>query len=168
LSIFFFALTLLSVGVCLDHVAEDRRVSEWVEALERVSSDTNTFWANAHHRGVVVLLQDRTQHIGESIDGCRKALTMMFSMMLPRNPFPENFGQLLEIFITSQRIHRLIELNLIVGTNFALPWVRKWHSKLNLNTISQVKGMCPRGNNKVVIIIFHVYDKCLFLMLELY
>jgi hypothetical protein len=31
-----------------------------------------------------------------------------------------------------------------------------------------VKGIYPRGNNKVVIIIFHVYDKCLFLMLELY
>jgi hypothetical protein len=31
-----------------------------------------------------------------------------------------------------------------------------------------VKGICPRGNNKVVINIFHVYDKCLFLMLELY
>jgi hypothetical protein len=31
-----------------------------------------------------------------------------------------------------------------------------------------LKGICPRGNNKVVIIIFHVYDKCLFLMLELY
>jgi hypothetical protein len=32
----------------------------------------------------------------------------------------------------------------------------------------EMKGICPRGNNKVVIIIFHVYDKCLFLMLELY
>jgi hypothetical protein len=32
----------------------------------------------------------------------------------------------------------------------------------------EVKGICPRGNNKVVINIFHVYDKCLFLMLELY
>jgi hypothetical protein len=31
-----------------------------------------------------------------------------------------------------------------------------------------LKGICLRGNNKVVIIIFHVYDKCLFLMLELY
>ena len=28
-----------------------------------------------------------------------------------------------------------------------------------------VKGICPRGNNKVVIILFQVYDKCLFLML---
>jgi hypothetical protein len=33
---------------------------------------------------------------------------------------------------------------------------------------SPVKGICPRGNNKVLIIIFHVYDKYLFLMLELY
>jgi hypothetical protein len=32
----------------------------------------------------------------------------------------------------------------------------------------RLKGICPRGNNKVVIIIFHVYDKCLFIMLELY
>jgi hypothetical protein len=31
-----------------------------------------------------------------------------------------------------------------------------------------LKGICPRGNNKVVIIIFHIYDKYLFLMLELY
>ena len=25
-----------------------------------------------------------------------------------------------------------------------------------------VKGTCPRGNNKVVIILFHVYNRCLF------
>jgi hypothetical protein len=31
-----------------------------------------------------------------------------------------------------------------------------------------LKGICPRDNNKVVINIFHVYDKCLFIMLELY
>jgi hypothetical protein len=34
--------------------------------------------------------------------------------------------------------------------------------------LMNVKGICPRGNNKVVIIVFHIYDKCLFLMLELY
>jgi hypothetical protein len=31
-----------------------------------------------------------------------------------------------------------------------------------------LKGICARGNNKIVITLFHVYDKCLFLMLELY
>jgi hypothetical protein len=31
-----------------------------------------------------------------------------------------------------------------------------------------LKGICPRGNNKVVIILFRVHNRCLFLMLELY
>jgi hypothetical protein len=81
-------------------------------------------------------LQDRAQHIGEAVDGYQKSLTTMFLVMLPRNPLPENFGKLLEVFKMSQRIHQLIELNLVAGANFALGWVRKWHSKLNFNTIS--------------------------------
>jgi hypothetical protein len=104
----------------LDPVAEDRRVSERTAALERVSLDTNTFWVDA-----IVLLQDRVRHVGESVDGCRKSLTTMFLVLLPRNPPPKNFGQLLKVFRTSWCIHRLIELNLIVGANFALGWLRK-------------------------------------------
>jgi hypothetical protein len=61
----------------------------------------------------------------------------MFSVMLPRIPISENFVQLLKVFKTSQRIHRLIEFNLVAGANFALDWVRKWHSKPNFNTISR-------------------------------
>jgi hypothetical protein len=34
--------------------------------------------------------------------------------------------------------------------------------------LGDVKGICPRGNNKVVIILFHVHNRCLFLVLELY
>jgi hypothetical protein len=45
--------------------------------------------------------------------------------MLPRNPPPENFGQLLDVFRMSRHVHRLIELNLVVGANFALGWIRK-------------------------------------------
>jgi hypothetical protein len=56
--------------------------------------------------------------------------------MLPRNPPTENFGQLLEVLRTSRRIHRLIELNLVVGANFALGWIRKWHPRLNFVTMS--------------------------------
>jgi hypothetical protein len=40
--------------------------------------------------------------------------------MLPRNPPLENFKQLLDAFRSSQRIYRLIELNLVAGANFAL------------------------------------------------
>jgi hypothetical protein len=56
--------------------------------------------------------------------------------MLPRNPPPENFEQLLNVFRMSRRVHRLIELNLVAGANFALGWIQKWHPRLNYSTMS--------------------------------
>jgi hypothetical protein len=61
----------------------------------------------------------------------------MYSVMLPHNPPPRSFRQLLETFRTSQRIHLLIKLNLIAGANFALGWMRKWHPRLNYDSMSQ-------------------------------
>jgi hypothetical protein len=98
-----YALISYSPGICLDPIAEDRRVSKRVAALERVSLDTNTFWVDARPRSAIVLLQDHVQHVRES--GCKKSLTTMYSVMLPRNPPPENFGQLLEVFRMSRRVH---------------------------------------------------------------
>jgi hypothetical protein len=63
--------------------------------------------------------------------------------MLPRNPLPGSFKQLLDVFRTSQRIHRLIELNLVAGANFALGWIRKWHPRLNYS--SMLLSFPPRG-----------------------
>jgi hypothetical protein len=60
----------------------------------------------------------------------------MYSVMLPRNPPPENFNQPLDALRSSQRIHRLIELNLVAGANFALGWIRKWHPRLNYSSMS--------------------------------
>jgi hypothetical protein len=60
----------------------------------------------------------------------------MYSVVLPRNPPPENFGQLLDVFRTSRRVHCLIELNLVAGANFALGWIRKWHPRLNYSSMS--------------------------------
>jgi hypothetical protein len=78
-------------GTCLHPADEDRRVAERIAALERVSEDTTSLWADPWHRSAVVLLQDRAQHIGEAVDGCQKSLMTMYSIMLPRNPPPENF-----------------------------------------------------------------------------
>jgi hypothetical protein len=50
-------------------------------------------------------------------------LTTMYSVMHPRNPPPESFKQQLDAFRSSQRIHHLIELNLVAGANFALGWI---------------------------------------------
>jgi hypothetical protein len=60
----------------------------------------------------------------------------MHSVMLPCNPLSGSFLLLLDAFRSSQRIHLLIELNLVAGANFALGWMRKWHPRLNYSSMS--------------------------------
>jgi hypothetical protein len=129
---FCILMSLCLPGTCLYPADENRRVAERIAAFEKVSKDASSLWANPRRRSAVVLLQDRAQHIGEAVDGCQKSLTTMYFVMLLRNPLPGSFKQLLDVFRTSQRIHRLIELNLVAGANFALGWICKWHPRLNL------------------------------------
>jgi hypothetical protein len=131
-----FVISFAILGTCLDVAAEDRRVTERNAALENMSTGIETLWSDPRRRRAIVLLQDRSQHIGESVDGCRRALITMHSVMLPRNPLPGSFPLLLDTFRSSQRIHRLIELNLVAGANFALGWMRKWHPRLNYSSMS--------------------------------
>jgi hypothetical protein len=65
----------------------------------------------------------------------------MYYVMLPRNPLPRDFRQLLEIFRTGQRVHLLIKLNLIAGANFSLGWMQKSHPRLNYD--SMLEGLPP-------------------------
>jgi hypothetical protein len=116
-------MNLRLLGTCLNPTDEDHRISEQIASLERASRDTNTLWVDPRRRSAIVLLQDCAQHIGEAVDGCQRSLTTMYTVMLPRNPLPESFKQLLDAFRSSQRIYRLIELNLLAGANFALGWV---------------------------------------------
>jgi hypothetical protein len=91
-------MSLLVIGTCLDFAAEDRWVTEQNAALEKMSAGVETLWSDPQRRKAIVLLQDHAQHIGESVDGCRKALTTMHSIMLPRNPLPATFPLLLDTF----------------------------------------------------------------------
>jgi hypothetical protein len=130
-------LTLFVIlGTCLDYAAEARRVAERNAALEITSEGIESLWCDPRRRSAIMLLQDRAQHIRESVDGCRRALVTMHSVMLPRNPLPRSFPLLLDVFRSSQHIHRLIELNLVAGANFALRWMRKWHPRLNYSSMS--------------------------------
>jgi hypothetical protein len=45
-------------GTCLQAADENHRVAEQIAALEKVSKDTTSLWADPWHRIVVVLLQD--------------------------------------------------------------------------------------------------------------
>jgi hypothetical protein len=95
-------MSLRLPGTCLHPADEDRRVAERIAALERVSKDKTSLWADPRRRNAVVLLQDHAQHIGEVVDGCQRLFTTMYSVMLPCNPPPENFKQLLDAFRSSQ------------------------------------------------------------------
>jgi hypothetical protein len=88
-------------GSFLHPTDEDHWVSERIAALERVSRDRNSLWANPRHHSAVVLLQDRAHHIGEAVDGCQRSLTTMYFVMLPHNPPLESFKQLLDAFRSS-------------------------------------------------------------------
>jgi hypothetical protein len=138
-----FVISFAIRGTYLDFAAEDRRVTERNAALEKMSAGIETLWSDPRRRSAIVLLQDRAQHIGELVDGCRMALTTMHSVMLPRNPLPVTFPLLLDTFRSSQRIHRLIELNLVEGACFALGWIRKWHPRLNYSSMSL--SLAPGG-----------------------
>jgi hypothetical protein len=129
-------MSFVILGICLDFAAEDHRVAEQNTALEKMSEGIDSLWSEPHRRRAIVLLQDCAQHIGESVDGCQRALITMHSVMLPRNPLPGSFPLLLDAFRSSQRIHRLIELNLVACANFALGWMRKWHPRLNYSSMS--------------------------------
>jgi hypothetical protein len=114
-----FCDVLCFLGTCLDFAAEDRRVAERNAALEKMSEGIDSLWSDSRR-----------------CDSCRRALITMHSVMLPRNPLPGSFPLLLDVFRSSQRIHRLIELNLVAGANFALGWMRKWHPRLNYSSMS--------------------------------
>jgi hypothetical protein len=104
--------------------------------LQKHAQGTKSLWSNPCCRHAIVLLQDCAQHIGEAVDGCRNSLTTMYSIMLPHNPMPSDFRQLLKTFRTSQRIHLLIKTNLVAGANFALGWMQKWKPHFNFERMS--------------------------------
>jgi hypothetical protein len=138
-----FVTPFTVIGTCLDFAAEDRRVTERNAALEKMLASFETLWSDPRRRSAIILLQDRAQHIGESVDGYRRALTTMHSVMLPCNPLPATFPLLLDTFRSSHHIHRLIELNLVAGANFALGWICKWHPRLNYSSMSL--SLAPGG-----------------------
>jgi hypothetical protein len=98
---FHVLMNLCLPGTCLHPADENHRVAKQIAALEKVSKGASSLWANPRHRSAVVLLQDRAQHTGEAVDGCQRALTTMYSVMLPRNPLPRSFKHLFDVFRSS-------------------------------------------------------------------
>jgi hypothetical protein len=95
----------------------------------------------------MVLLEDRVDQTANIVGTCQNALANTFMVMLPRNLPPSNFAQLLEEFRNVSKIQRLIELQFIVGAQFALAWIRLWISELETDYMS--RGFPPKSGDKV-------------------
>jgi hypothetical protein len=65
-----FVKSFAVVGTCLDFAAEERRVAERNTALAKMSTGCETLWSDPRRWSAIVLLQDRVQHIGKSVDSC--------------------------------------------------------------------------------------------------
>jgi hypothetical protein len=63
-----FVISFVLLGTCLDFAAEARRVVERNTALEKMSEGIDSLWSDPRRRRAIVLLQDRAQHIGESVE----------------------------------------------------------------------------------------------------
>jgi hypothetical protein len=51
-----YAKICFFAGSCLNPVDENHRVSGRIAALERASTDTNTFWIDPHRRSAIFLM----------------------------------------------------------------------------------------------------------------
>jgi hypothetical protein len=101
-SYYYHLICSVVLGTCLDFAAEARRVAERNTALEKASEGIDSLWSDPRRRRAIVLLQDRAQDIGEAVDGCRRSLITMHSVMLLGNPLPRSFPLLLDTFRSSQ------------------------------------------------------------------
>ena len=54
------------------------------------------------------------------------------------------------------------------GGQFWRAEMSSYMASLGTSETAQLKEICPRGNNKVVILYFLIHDRCLLFMLELY
>jgi hypothetical protein len=79
LLLYLFLMILRVPGTWLRPADENRRVAERIAALEKVSKDTTSLWADPRRRSAIILLQDHAQHIGEDVDGCQRALTTSYA-----------------------------------------------------------------------------------------
>jgi hypothetical protein len=71
---------------------------------------TESFWSDARRHQAIILLKDCVDHIENTVEACRKALTITLTVMLLRNLPPDSFHKLLDAFGSSKHINHLVKL----------------------------------------------------------
>ena len=71
---------------------------------------------------------------------------MAYNAMFPRNPQPETFETLMNLFKDTKNIHRFIKAQMVAGAKFALVWVRIHAPKIDVAKVAE--GMMLRDKSK--------------------
>ena len=62
---------------------------------------------------------------------------MAYNAMFPRNPQPETFAELMELFKDTKNIHSFIKAQMVAGAKFALVWVRIHSPNLDIDKVAE-------------------------------
>ena len=131
----------------MDPLAESKRVTSRLNALaELLTRAGATFWCDREKGHVLALLQDRVGQVGDFVERCRRALTLVHDALFPLNPLPQGLHNLLRHFRKVLRIHQFVRDQLIGGARVALAWVRVHHPRVNLQKIA--RGLSPTPNGE--------------------
>ena len=74
---------------------------------------------------------------------------MAYNAMFPRNPQPETFAELMELFKDTKNIHRFIKAQMVAGAKFALVWVRIHSPKLDIDKVAEGLMLSDMKKRKV-------------------
>jgi hypothetical protein len=140
-----FNLHLSSADVCLDSVAEARRVNaHLIAAQTHANSIADNFWANRSKAMKLTLLQDRIAQAGILAKTSRGALALVYEAMFPLNKQPEGLPALLERFENGSAVYSFIQEHLRSGAVVALAFVHAHYPEVNLELL-KTPPLAPSG-----------------------
>jgi hypothetical protein len=129
-------ILLLSADVCLDSVAEARRVNARLHAAQtHANSIADNFWADRSKAMKLTLLQDRIAQAGVLAETSRSALALVHEAMFPLNNQPEGLSALLDRFENGNAVYSFVREHLRCGAIVALSFVRAHYPEVNLELL---------------------------------
>jgi hypothetical protein len=120
----------------VDAAPEEQRVTSRVDNLLRLARANNIdFWGDEDRCRRIVLFQDRATQVRDFLDFCNSTLAMVYNVMFPRNPQPENLTELMGKFRDTRNIHDFVKAQMVAGAKLNLIFMCICNSKLDLDKL---------------------------------
>jgi len=122
-------------GIRVDIKEEEERVRRRLIALHEVAARVPPYWQERPLGHVLVTLQDRADQVNRFAGCCESILSMVNEELFPLDPAPDGLYKLLLKFRSREKIHKLVQAQLVAGAMVALACVRIHHPHIDLNAI---------------------------------